>query len=339
MNKTKVFMIIFLLFAGSVFASEIAVAPLAVYDSDGNRIELQQNPSKDIFNRLEKHWFEGLLHFSLLDESRYGIPLSVVDANKICSVEKKEFVLYGFVKKYDANFYADVKLYSLEEKKVVKEFFSGDDADHYERMINVLSSNILDGLEDLTGLNQDEVIKEQYHELELRIPASLYYWSPIDGRWNEKILGIAGLNAAAELYPPFPNLVIYGMKTDFSARLNLSWNIAANQTSTYPLVLNDISVSFPLIAHLHFNDLHSVYLGAGLGYEIELMSIRPKYESTQFSYQNIFYAETLVGYELKLSEIVNLFSEIEFDFHFANDGFVSIKPSIGASFSVYREHR
>ena len=100
MNKTKVFMIIFLLFAGSVFASEIAVAPLAVYDSDGNRIKLQQNPSKDIFNRLEKHWFEGLLHFSLLDESRYGIPLSVVDANKICSVEKKEFVLYGFVKKY-----------------------------------------------------------------------------------------------------------------------------------------------------------------------------------------------------------------------------------------------
>ena len=50
---------------GSVFASEIAVAPLAVYDSDGNRIKLQQNPSKDIFKRLEKHWFEGLLHFSL----------------------------------------------------------------------------------------------------------------------------------------------------------------------------------------------------------------------------------------------------------------------------------
>lgn len=336
MNKKKILFISLLLSSSLFFASEILVAPLAVYDSAGDRITSLNNPSKEIFTELEKHWFEGLLKFSFLSEAKYGEPLSVLDANKICSVEGKDYILYGFIKKYDSSFYADVKLYCLEEKKVVNEFFSSDDINHFERMMKILCGNILDGIEDLTGFNQDELIKENYHDLELRIPSSLYYWSPIDGKWNKRILGLVGVNTGVELFPPLPNLVIYGMKLDFSARFNLSWSIAANQMDTFPLVLNNISVSFPLIAYLHFNDTHCVYHGAGFGYELELMSIRPKYENTRFSYQNVFYAELVVGYELKLNETVNLFSEIEFDIQFAKGGFVSIKPAIGASFNIYR---
>ena len=45
-------------------ASEIKIAPLAVYDGDGNKTEAPYNPSKAIHDELEKRWFGGLINIS-----------------------------------------------------------------------------------------------------------------------------------------------------------------------------------------------------------------------------------------------------------------------------------
>ena len=91
--------------------------------------------------------------------------------------------------------------------------------------------------------------------------------------------------------------------------------------------------------HVHFNERHSLYGGFGLAYNIELMSIRPKYEDKQFLYQNVFSFETIAGYEFNLNEKVNLFAEINVDCHMLGDGFVSLKPCLGASFNIFKERR
>ena len=339
MNK-KIICFIALLFSIAIAsASEIKIAPLAVYDSSGNKTSAPYNPSKAMHSELEKHWFSGLINFSHIAESKYGIPVTIIDANKVCVSENADYLIYGYLKKNESSWFCEIKLYDANEKKIAKEFFAGDSIDHYDRLISVLCQNILFGIEEITGLNKDELKQEKTRPMELRIPTSLFYWSPIDGEWGDKILGIAGLNAGLEFYPPQPVIISNGKLIDFSARFDLSWDIGINKKDSYPLIFNAIELSLPVLLHVHFNERHSLYGGFGLAYNIELMSIRPKYEDKQFLYQNVFSFETIAGYEFNLNEKVNLFAEINVDCHMLGDGFVSLKPCLGASFNIFKERR
>ena len=320
-------------------ASEIKIAPLAVYDVDGNKTEAPYNPSKAIHDELEKHWFGGLINFSHISESKYGIPVTIIDAHKICASESADYLIYGYLKKNESSWLCEVKLYDANGKKIIKEFFAGDSIDHYDRFINILCQNILFGIEEITGLNKDELRQKKTRPMELRIPVSLFYWSPVDSDWGDKILGIAGVNGDLELYPPQPVLVSNGKLIDFSARFNFSWNIGINKKNTYPLVINTIAISLPVLLHVHFNERHSLYGGFGLAYDIELMSIKPKYENEKFLYQNVFSFETIAGYEFDINDKARLFAEMAFDFHLLGDGFVSVKPCLGASFNIFKERR
>lgn len=320
-------------------ASEIKIAPLAVYDVDGNKTEAPYNPSKAIHDELEKHWFGGLINFSHISESKYGIPVTIIDAHKICASERADYLIYGYLKKNESSWLCEVKLYDANGKKIIKEFFAGDSIDHYDRFINILCQNILFGIEEITGLNKDELRQKKTRPMELRIPVSLFYWSPVDSDWGDKILGIAGVNGDLELYPPQPVLVSNGKLIDFSARFNFSWNIGINKKNTYPLVINTIAISLPVLLHVHFNERHSLYGGFGLAYNIELMSIKPKYENEKFLYQNVFSFETIAGYEFDINDKARLFAEMAFDFHLLGDGFVSVKPCLGASFNIFKERR
>ena len=316
-------------------ASEIKIAPLAVYDGDGNKTEAPYNPSKAIHDELEKRWFGGLINFSHISESKYGIPVTIIDAHKICASESADYLIYGYLKKNESSWLCEVKLYDANGKKIIKEFFAGDSIDHYDRLINVLCQNILFGIEEISSLNKDELRQKKTRPMELRIPVSLFYWSPVDSGWGDKILGIAGVNAGLELYPPQPVIVSNGKLMDFSARLNLSWNIGINKKNTYPLVINTMAISLPVLLHVHFNERHSLYGGFGLAYSIELMSIKPKYEDEKFLYQNVFSFETIAGYEFEINDKAHLFAEMDFDFHLLGDGFVSVKPCLGASFKYF----
>lgn len=320
-------------------ASEIKIAPLAVYDGDGNKTEAPYNPSKAIHDELETRWFGGLINFSHISESKYGIPVTIIDAHKICASESADYLIYGYLKKNESSWLCEVKLYDANGKKIIKEFFAGDSIDHYDRLINVLCQNILFGIEEITGLNKDELRQKKTRPMELRIPVSLFYWSPVDSDWGDKILGIAGVNAGLELYPPQPVIVSNGKLMDFSTRFNLSWNIGINKKNTYPLVINTMAISLPVLLHVHFNERHSLYGGFGLAYNIELMSIKPKYENEKFLYQNVFSFETIAGYEFDINDKARLFAEMAFDFHLLGDGFVSVKPCLGASFNIFKERR
>ena len=320
-------------------ASEIKIAPLAVYDGDGNKTEVPYNPSKAIHDELEKRWFGGLINFSHISESKYGIPVTIIDAHKICASESADYLIYGYLKKNESSWLCEVKLYDANGKKIIKEFFAGDSIDHYDRLINILCQNILFGIEEITGLNKDELRQKKTRPMELRIPVSLFYWSPVDSDWGGKILGIAGVNGGLELYPPQPVIVSNGKLIDFSAKFNLSWNIGINKKNTYPLVINTMAISLPVLLHVHFNERHSLYGGFGLAYNIELMSIKPKYENEKFLYQNVFSFETIAGYEFDINDKARLFAEMAFNFHLLGDGFVSVKPCLGASFNIFKERR
>lgn len=339
MNKKNLCLFFATFIFSASYAAGIKVAPIAVYDNNGNRVSVPFSPSKAIYEELEKHWFEGLLDFSLVAEKNHAVPMTIIDANKICMAESADYLLYGYIKRNETNWLSEIKLYSASEKKIIKEFFASDSLEHYDRLMNVLCQNILYGIEVVTGFNQDELKRKKARPLKLKIPASLFYWTPVDADWGSRILGIAGASVGLELYPPQPVMVSKEKLIDLSLRLNLLWDIGINKKDSYPLIFNTIEISLPVLLHIHFNEVHSLYGGIGFAYNIELMSVRPKYEDERFLYQNVFSFETIAGYELAINKAVCLFTEVVFDWHMMGDGFVSVKPCLGASFNIFKERQ
>jgi hypothetical protein len=278
-----------------------------------------------------------LIHFTQIQENIYGIPSTVIEANKICATENKEYILYGYIKNNETNWYADIKLYSAQEKKIIQEFFASDDAAHYDRMLEDITKKIITGIGELSGTNPEYLDNKRFRSAEARIPLYSFYWTPIDNKWSPKILGIAGVTTGIEFYPPLPQITLRQIKFGFSTGLNLSWCCAINHKETYPLFLNTVSISCPFYIHLCFNERNSIYTGIGLGYEIELLKIRPKYEGEQFLYQNILSLEASIGYDFKINEIINFHTGLAFNFHLNPDKCISIKPDLGLSFRIFKE--
>ena len=52
--------------------------------------------------------------------------------------------------------------------------------------------------------------------------------------------------------------------------------------------------------------------------------------------QNMFGSKAILGYELTINKFLVFGTEVAFDFHFSNDFYVSIKPSILMTINVYR---
>ena len=62
-------------------------------------------------------------------------------------------------------------------------------------------------------------------------------------------------------------------------------------------------------------------------------------ENEKFLYQNVFSLETIAGYEFEINDKAHVFIEMDFNFHLLGDGFVSVKPCLGASFNIFKERR
>ncbi|MBP3365479.1 MAG: hypothetical protein J6K96_00645 [Treponema sp.] len=328
--------VFFFLSLAELFSETILMAPVIVYDKDSAVIEQEQNPSEKLYDTISCYWFEGLVTFRLLPAETYGQIYTALDANRACTAEEAKYILFGYMQKNEGSWLAHVKLYDCKAKKISREFYASDDSSHYERFLSILSSHIIDGLEDVTGLSRTASIKEKLRPFELKIPLSAFYWSPVDRNWNSKLTGIAGGDIGLHIYPPQPKITIGRMLLDFSLRPMASYSYAMGKDGSYSLDYNGISFVLPLCIQLHFSVRNAVYAGCGAYYEIELINVTPKYESREFHYQNMFGLEPFIGYEFSVNRIVNLFTEVRADIHLSSDMFIAVKPALGVSFTVCR---
>ena len=123
---------------------------------------------------------------------------------------------------------------------------------------------------------------------------------------------------------------------DTSIRLLTSYSFGKEVEGSYPVKLHNIQLNSSLLERFHFNKNHAVYVGCGPYYELELLTVLEKYKDAKTYFQNIFGGKTFLGYELTINKNLVFGTEVAFDFHFSNDFYVSIKPSILMTINVYR---
>ena len=317
-------------------AETVLVAPMTVYDQDSNAISMPRNPAEEVYDVISDHWFEGMLSFRMVSSRKYGEIYTTLDASRCCAAEEAEYILFGYVQKNEGSWFASMKLYDANSKKTLREFFSGDDTDHYDRLMKNLSEKILIGLEEVTGLNRSDVLNARIRPFEIKVPVSVFWWNPVAGGWNKRVTGIAGLDAFLEIYPKQPKLSPGGHLLDFSLRPGISDSFALGCDGSYPMIYDAVSLILPLCVHLHFDMRNSLYIGTGPYYEIQLMTYSPKYLPGEFHWQNMFGLEAFAGYEFAAGENIDLFTEVRLDFHFSRDSYLAVKAAVGASFRLYR---
>lgn len=338
----KKFMLLFVFLIsnlGVLFAQNAIVAPIVYYDKNSQKVDITENPNEKLFSILEKYWLEGLVGFVKATENEYGMVNSSVDAQRLCNIIGEQYIVYGFIQQNENSWFGDLKLYDGEKRRIIDEFFVMDSINQYERFIGTLADRVLDGFSDLLGLTQKQIVSAKKRPLEIRIPMSGFYWSPLGKKWNETYMGLGGGNLGIEFFPPLKDNTIKSLRYDFSGQIRGAYLQGRNVDNAYPFDIKKIAVSLPLLAHIYFSAYNGLYLGGGVSYTYEILDITEKYESPKTMTQTFMTALGIAGYELSVCDWFKIFTDVEFDFHISDDRYVEVRPTLGFSFSLYRGER
>ena len=314
----------------------VCIAPIVCYTADNRKAEQLENPGVTIEKALDQFLFGGLLSFRVFSENDYGNIASVTDAARVCRVSGNRYVLYGYVRSSDVSWTGELRLYDHTEGSVVQSFFSADDIEHYDRFITVFVDRIVSYFNVFLGLEKDDRTLKSLRPFEIRLPFGISYWSPIEGNWNARLLGIVGSDVGVELFPKMKKLLWRDMSIEFSFVLTAGYTCGIGNPAAYKAGYHGVSISAPLMCYLCIHDPHSVYIGFGPLYELDILTIDKKYEKTATYIQNQFGATIHMGYRYRLNEEWALFTSVEFDMYFTKNSFTTIKPNIGATYRLYR---
>ncbi|MBP5402880.1 MAG: hypothetical protein J6Y36_06965 [Treponema sp.] len=326
----------FSLISCCVFAETVSIAEIIIYDSQGKDVSILRNPEKDLQSSLSHLWFNGLIDFDVATKKSVGPVASSLDALKACNKLGRQFIIYGYMKKSDVNYYLELKLYNVEEKKVVTQFFASDGIENYDRMIADVTTKIEVYFKELYDIKTEEERQEEYQPLELALPMSLNYWVPLHEDWAERLYGIVGINAGIDFYPEFKVYYLDNKMINFSLRAEFAYKYGMGNPNFYPINLHSFSFATYSMFNVHFNDTHSCTFGLGPIYELDIYQITKKYEDATINLQNLFGIGLLGGYYYNLNDKWKLLGELELQYFFGEGSYMVLKPKLGAVYTFYK---
>ena len=337
MSKRNIVFILLLLLFSKIYADDILLAPIVLYNQDNEKITQLQNPNKQLMSILNTYWFNGLLDFKLLTEAENGYVYGILDAERICATKEMNFLIYGYIKKDDTSWFGNLKLYSSKEKKIIKEFFASDDINSYDRFIETMVNNIINYCETLVSADISKKNKDTKRPLEINLPMTLSYWTPTSYGWNDVLTGIIGTNFNVEIFPPTKEWIVNSVKIDYAAQVRIGYSFGIGNANRYPLFYKSILIGLPIISYYHISDLHSLYFGTGFYCDMEIMTVQPKYEEKKTIYQTMLGFQAIAGYQLTINDKTSLFTEIEVDFNFGSSGYIIFRPILGVKLNAYKK--
>lgn len=338
MKKVFCFNLFFIL-STLIFAQTVCISQIYVINEDGKEIKLFSRVNEDLKQELSKKWFDNCVDFKSVFNEQTGAVQSSFDALKVCNLLDEQFLIYGYLQKNESNFICELKLFDKSIKKVIKTFFDSDDIDNYDRLTKNMSDKIAEYFIDALKIDINGKKDKDIHPFELSIPASLYYWAPLDKEWSKVLLGVCGCEVGLDLFPEYPVLIRDGKTIDFNYRFNLGYKYGLGNPEYYRLNYNTISVSAPIICNIHFNSLNTLSLGIGPVYEFNILNFEKKYENFSNYFQNNLGLEFIFEYKYKLRDNLLLNFELDMDIHFLEYSFLVVKPKVGLIWNFYRRNK
>lgn len=336
----KVFLSMFFLMSICYAYSEcVPIAEVVIYDDDGNIVSNHRSVSKDLCEWLSKKWFDGCVEFTSVSQSKTGPVTSSFDAIKACNLIESQYIVYGYLKKSSVNYYCELKLYNKEIAKVQKVFFATDDLDNYDRLVMDVSDKIENYFIESFGIKTEADKADDLHLFELALPASIYYWGPINNDWSDVLMGIIGINTGIEMYPCLPVKYVKNRQLDISFRLLIDYRYGMGAPNSYSMNYHALAFQTPIVFNYYLDKKKSVSFGMGPLYEFDFAQIEKKYENSIWLRQNQFGLEFLVGYYYYFTDNIKLRMELESDFYMIDYSYCLLKPHLGIVWNFYRGNK
>jgi hypothetical protein len=279
MKRMAIGCVLWLCLAGLYAAPvKVLVVPLLCYsEEDGSRLsDMEADVQLQFSGKLRAYWLSGLAEIFPGTGMEDMHVASVLDASRVCTAEKADYILYGYMKRGDRSWFAEVKLFEAASQSIREQFFAGDDTGHMDRLLQTLADRIADYACIEFGLARERSEPDIRHMI-WEVPFEAGYWNHIDGDWADKILGTAAVSIGLELFPELDFTASANRKFAISVRADTGYRYGLGNDSTEPSVYHSVFIAGTVCLTRYLTDTNKLKFGFGPLFGTDIMIIDQKY--------------------------------------------------------------
>jgi hypothetical protein len=338
MKSVKIWTLLYFLFFSSsfIYCHEIIhVAPFYHIDEVKDEVHANNDYHRKLFNKLQSVETGIDLNFSIVSLPRgQNPPQSLSEAIRVCQNEHANYLLYGYIASKDYTLYAEIKLLDYSKRSLTRIFYSADDLDNTERLIDDLSQKILSFVEETFNIR---ILEHPPSFTEWSTFAKIGYWTPTSKNWTKLLIGITTLDFGLWFTPTDRLEVNYGYMTSLSFGLDLSYAFAIGTPDRYDVYDHIIAIGLPFKFNVKINPQHSLYAGAGFLYVFDLLYFKERYDDPLLKVYRCFAGSFFFGYNYKLKEDLSLIVDNQLELRSQNHPMPVYSLRIGIDYRFSRK--
>ncbi len=308
-------------------AVEVRLAPLAVADDVGGSPSLGIHPERDLLADLQSAADSDVLEVRSAETEPEGRVLSFLEAARLCESRGYPYLLYGFVKRSEFSFSAEVKLLDAESKSVAATFFDSDDKDHYPRLMHDLALRIVSYFSNEVGLKPSAHKPASGQNL-LAFPLTLGYWTPTSSAWSPVLAGLGAVDAGIRFIPFSPLFRLFSRDWYVALGLDVEYAIGMNQPGYESYFLHSARLRLPVELVFQAGGGHALSLGAGPLVQVDFMVQDRLYAPPYSKVTPTGGVSLSASYRYSFSELLSVGLETVFDIAFYEQPLMSVSPRI-----------
>jgi hypothetical protein len=309
-------------------AMEIYLAPISYQDESGAEAAGARQPAADLLRLFAETEIADGVSVRDASESTDQAPRTWMEAARLCESQGYAYLLYGFVKRTDYSYYAELKLLEREGKDVAAAFITGDDASHYERLIEDLARKIISYVRTDLGMAPAPSPQEPARNL-ISLPIAAGWWTPMGGQWSAAMAGLVTAHTSVRFIPARPLFQLLRRPGFLALGLDLEYALGTSQPGVESFYLHAAKVRLPVEAFLDLGAGHLVGLGVGPLLEVDTLAKAKLYGSTVISTTVVPGAAFSVIYQYILNPTVTLGLANTFDVALYSRPLFTWSPGIG----------
>ncbi len=316
-----------------LWGMDVYLARIPMIDESGDRTTASEKPYEDILQALAAAMTSEAVTVKGVEDSPEGSPLSFLDAARLCQSRDYPYLVYGFIKKSEYSYSAEMKLLERGKNEPSAVFFSGDDRGNYERLVADIAAKITNFFYKETGLDGTKKDSEGERGL-LSLQASLGYWAPLGNEWSLMLSGLSAATCGVRFIPIRP-LFVAGQRSIYIALgADLEYAIGMNNPSYEGYIFNVLKVRTPVEAVLETGGGHSFGLGIGLLFQFDVLSQTRAYADPYLGAAAGVGATFDALYRFRLTDSLTLGFSVVLDITGYSPALVVFAPRVFADFAL-----
>ena len=337
MNKQLLLLTLFIL--SGVILNSIEVIHVASFyhiDEVSDEVHPNNDYHKILIQKIQKAETGLDIKFSQVPLG-HGVnpPQSLTEAIRLCNDMHADYLLYGYIASRDYTIYAELKFMDYDRRGITRIFYSVDDLENIDRLMDDLAAKIIAFLEESFHMGSNRDV-QKYSEWWSYV--NIGYWTPIGNEWLNLLIG-TGMADFGIVFFPTDHLGVWGVyPVNLSIGFEISYQFGLGIPDRYKVYDHIITISMPLRAHIVLKNIHDISGGLGLLYRLDLLQFQDPFDDAKLLPYTSLGSSFLLGYSIRVRDFFAISADNRFDFLFNyNRAFISYSLRLGVNFRLRKK--